>query len=330
MRTLQAWHKAVLLFARVYFLVAHPVLTFQFVSKLKYWPDPGVPQRYHEKLLWRKIVDHNPIFPNLSDKLAAKQIAQARCHELPVAQVLWAGADPQFLPAKLVTGDVVVKANHCSGAYVFVADGKPAYPDIVKWAARWMAISYDRDFGEWGYRDVPRRIFIEEMLVLGGRDLPTDIKVHAFDGGIGHVWATDKLGGRSRTYDQNGLPLTVRDSAYPSEQQALPDTPATRVLIRQALDLAPRLLGGLDYARVDFMVAGARLYFGEYTLYPDAGYDVWFDPALVQRAQSLWDLRSSDFLRKPRRGLARLYAEALRAAIEQAELVPLRGQSFGE
>lgn len=330
LRVLQSWYRAMLFFARVYFLVAHPVLTFQFVSKLKYWPNPGVPQRYHEKLLWRKIVDHNPIFPNLSDKLAAKEIAQACCHELAVAKVLWAGADPQYLPADLVTSDVVVKASHCSGANIFVADGKPAYSEIVERAARWMAIAYDRDFGEWGYRDIPRRIFIEEMLALGDGDLPTDIKVHAFNGGIGHVWVTDRLGGRSRTYDANGLPLTVRDSVYPSEQQALPDGPGTRILIRQALDLAPRLLGGLDYARVDFMVAGARLYFGEYTLYPDAGYDRWFDPALVQRAQSLWDLRSSDFLRKPRRGLARLYAEALRAAIEQSELVSLRDQGLGE
>jgi TupA-like ATPgrasp len=322
---LQTWQKAVLFFARMYFLVAHPILTFQFVWKLKSWPNPGAPQRYHEKLLWRKIVDHNPIFPDLSDKLAAKQIAQARCHELAVAQVLWTGTDPQLLPAKLVTGDVVIKANHCSGSNIFVADGKPAYAEIVRRASRLMAISYDRNYGEWGYRDVPRRIFIEKKLALGGGDLPTDIKVHAFDRGIAHVWVTDKLGGRSRTYDADGLPLSVRDSTYPSEQQTLPDSPATRALIRQALDLARRLLGGLDYARVDFMVADARLYFGEYTLYPGAGYDHWFDPELIQRAQSLWDLRSSDFLRKPRRGLPRLYAEALRAVIEQSEVAPAHG-----
>jgi hypothetical protein len=318
---LRMWQGAVLFFARVYFLVAHPGLTCQFVRRLKYLPNPGAPQRYHEKLLWRKIVDHNPIFPKLSDKLAAKRIAQMRCHEVAVAQVLWAGTDPQFLPADLVTGDVVVKTNHSFRTNIFVADGTPAYPEIVDQMVRWMAISHDRTCGEWGYRDVSRRIFVEEMLVLGGGGLPTDIKVHAFDGGIGHVWVADILGGRSRTYDADGLPLTIRDSTYPSEQQALPDSPAIRALVRQALDLAPRLLGGLDYARVDFMVAGTRLYFGEYTLYSGGGYECW-DSRLIQRAQSLWDLRRSDFLRKSHRGLARLYAKALRAAIEQSDLVP--------
>jgi hypothetical protein len=315
--SLRTWHKAVLFFARIYFLVAYPRLTREFVRRLKFWPNAGTPKCYHEKVHWRKLVDHNPIFPNLSDKLAAKEIAQARCHELPVAQVLWTGTDPQFLPANIVTGNVVVKTNQCCGSNIFVADGNPAYAEIVNRVLHWMAISYDRKHGEWGYRDVPRRIFIEEMLVLGGEGLPTDIKVHAFDGGIGHVWVADKLGGRSRTYDADGLALAVRDSTYPSEQQALPDSPAIRALVRQALHLAPRLLGGLDYARIDFMVAGTRLYFGEYTLYPGGGYDCW-DPGLTQRAQDLWDLRNSDFLRKPHHRFAQLYAKALCAVIEQS------------
>ncbi len=95
----------------------------------------------------------------------------------------------------------------------------------------------------------------------------------------------------------------------------MPDSPASQALIRQALELAPRLLGGLDYARIDFMVAGNRLYFGEYTFYPGGGHDPGLDRALAERAEELWDLRASDFLRKRHRGLVRLYAEALRAAI---------------
>jgi TupA-like ATPgrasp len=308
--------RAVLFFARLYLLAAHPVLTFQFLRKLEFWPNPGLPQRYHEKMLWRKMVDHNPRFVDLSDKLAAKQIAQARCPELAVANVLWTGTTAQSLPANLVVRDVAVKTNHGWAMNVFVADSKPRYAEIVTKAERWMRTSHHRRHGEWGYRNVPRRIFVEEKLVLGGGDLPTDIKVHTFGCQIGHVWVADKLGGRSRTYNADGVPLAVRDYQYRTKEQALPDTPATRALVAQAIELAPRLIGGLDYARVDFMVAGARLYFGEYTLYPGAGYDRWLDSALIQRAEALWDLRRSDFLRKPHRGLARLYAEALRAAID--------------
>src|SRR5437773_2090358 len=65
--SLGTWQKTALFFARMYFLVAHPRLTRQFVRQLKFWPNAGTPKRYHEKVLWRKIVDHNPIFPNLAD-----------------------------------------------------------------------------------------------------------------------------------------------------------------------------------------------------------------------------------------------------------------------
>jgi TupA-like ATPgrasp len=219
--SLRMWQGAVLFFARVYFLVAHPGLTCQFVRRLKYLPNPGAPQRYHEKLLWRKIVDHNPIFPKLSDKLAAKRIVQMRCHEVAVAQVLWAGTDPQFLPADLVTGDVVVKTNHSFRTNIFVADGKPAYPEIVDQMVRWMAISHDRTCGEWGYRDVSRRIFVEEMLVLGGGGLPTDIKVHAFamagsamSGSPTYLAAAREPMTRTAYRSRYATPLTPRSSRH--------------------------------------------------------------------------------------------------------------------
>jgi hypothetical protein len=310
--------RIVLACARLCLLAAHPVLVSRFIRTLGYWPNPAVPRSFHEKILWRKLVDHNPNFVALTDKLAAKRIARTRCPGVAVAKVLWVGTEPRALPMSLVTRDVAVKANHSSGSNVFVNDGEPGYMKIVWRAERWMARRHHRRHGEWGYRNVPQVIFVEEKLILGGGDLPTEIKVHAFAGGIGHVWIADTPGRRSRTYSADVRPLAIRDTVNPGEEQELPDTPATRALIRQALDVAPRLLGRLDYARIDFMVAGGRLYFGEYTLYPGGGYDLWLDPALTERAEALWDLRQSHFLRKPHRGPLRLYADALRAAIDTA------------
>lgn len=310
--------RIVLCCARLHLLATHPVLVSRFIRILGYWPNPAVPQSFHEKILWRKLVDHNPIFVALTDKLAAKRIARTRCPGLAVAKVLWAGTEPRALPESLVTRDVAVKANHSSGSNVFVNNGEPEYMRIVWRAERWMARRHHRRHGEWSYRNVPQIIFVEEKLKLGGSNLPTEIKVHAFAGGIGHIWVADTPGRRSRTYSADIHPLAVRDTVNPGEEQELPDTPATRALIKQALDATPRLIGRLDYARVDFMVAGGRLYFGEYTLYPGGGYDRWLDPALTERAKTLWDLRNSHFLRTAHRGPVRLYADALRAAIDSA------------
>jgi len=315
-KSLTVIQTAILFCARLYLLATHPVLVARFIRHLGFWPDPALPRGYHEKILWRKIVDRNAIFVLLSNKLAAKRSARTRCRALASARVLWVGDDAWALPISLVRQDVAVKANHAAGTNIFVTHGQPDYARIVKKADRWMTQWHHRRHGEWGYRDVPRLLFIEEKLALGGGDLPTDIKVHAFSGGVSHIWVADKLSGRSRTYSADLTPLAVRDLKHPKDEQVLPDSPATQALIRQALDLASRLLGGLDYARIDFMVAGNRLYFGEYTFYPGGGHDRGLDQALAERAGQLWDLRASDFLRKRHRGLVRLYAEALRAAID--------------
>ena len=306
-KSLTAVQSAILFCARLYLLAAHPILISRFIRHLGFWPNPALPRRYHEKILWRKIVDRNAIFVHLSNKLAAKHSAR-RCPALAVARVLWVGNDAWSLPISLLRQDVAVKPT-------FVTGGQPEYIRIVKKADRWMTRWHHRRHGEWGYRDVPRLLFIEEKLALGGNDLPTDIKVHAFSSGTSHIWVADKLSGRSRTYSAERMPLDVRDRTYPNDEQTLPDSPATQALIKQALDLASRLLGGLDYARIDFMVAGNRLYFGEYTFYPGGGHDGGLDQALAKRAGELWDLRASDFLRQRHWGLVRLYAEALRAAI---------------
>jgi hypothetical protein len=308
--------RAVLALARLYLLAAHPVLTFDFVRKLGYWPDPAWPRRYLDRLLWRKLLDRTPRLAAVSDKLAAKRIAGALRPDVPAARVLWSGDDPDAIPAALIAGDAVVKTNHGCAHNIFVALGAPPRDEIVRRARRWLSKPYGRRTGQWAYWPVPRRVFVEERLTLGGVGLPTDIKVHTFPGGICHVWVDDKHGRRSRTYDANGLPLDCRDTAYRDDGHELPDSPALGALVRDAIDLAPGFLGDLDYVRVDFLVCGGRLYFGEYTVYPGAGFDRFYDAGLMARADALWDLRASGFLRGSHRGVVRLYAEALRAAID--------------
>ena len=124
------------------------------------------------------------------------------------------GDDAHSLPVSLLQQDVAVKANHAAGTNV-LSNGKPEYARIVKRADRWMMTKFHhRRHGEWGFRDVPRLLFIKEQLALGGDDLPTDIKVHAFSRGVSHVSIADKLSGRSRTYTADVEPLGLRDHTY--------------------------------------------------------------------------------------------------------------------
>jgi hypothetical protein len=93
----------------------HPFLVARFFWALKYLPSIALPDTYNEKILWRKIFDHNPLIGALSDKLWAKQYFQEHCTGIQTAEVLWSGERASDIPIKVLQGKVVVKTNHGSG-----------------------------------------------------------------------------------------------------------------------------------------------------------------------------------------------------------------------
>jgi hypothetical protein len=310
---LPARHRWVLMAARIVLTLRHPALVTRFAVRLGYLPNPAAPSRYNELMLWRKIVDRNPLFVTLTDKLAAKAYIRAACPELPVPETLWSGRHPEDLPADLLSGGVVVKPNHGCAMNIFVSGGRPERAEIIRKARRWLDKAYGRRNGEWAYGPIDRALFVEERLDLAGGSIATDIKVHVCSGIVSHVWAEDKLAERSHLFDGQGMPLPGRDPDYPREDQALPLGPTLLDLVRQAMALAPHIAGDLDHVRVDFLVTDKGLHAGEICIYTAAGYGTWTNPAIAEQLARLWRLEDSAYLKRRHRGVSRFYAEALRA-----------------
>ncbi|MGX7872457.1 ATP-grasp fold amidoligase family protein [Mesorhizobium sp. ORM6] len=297
--------------------------------KLGYLPNPAAPVRYHEMLLWRKILDHNPLFVTLTDKLAAKAYIRDVCPEIAMPKTLWRGRDAADIPPGLLTGAAVVKANHGCAMNIFVSNSEPDHAAIVRRARRWLRKRYGRRDGERAYWSVQPIVFVEERLALCGGTIATDIKVHICGGVISHVWVEDKLAERSLLFDREANPLPGRDPDYPREDQALPVSARLIDYVRQAISIAPGIAGDLDYIRVDFLVTDERLYAGEIVVYSAAGYGTWTNPAIAAEIERLWRLDQSAFLRRRHKGAVRLYAEALRARCRSNSNIPDQPKTKG-
>ncbi|TPN80864.1 hypothetical protein FJ987_16850 [Mesorhizobium sp. CU2] len=317
-------HRLVLTAARIALTLRHPLLIARFARRMGYLPNPAAPTRYNELMLWRKIVDRNPLFVTLTDKLAAKAHIRAACPELPIPETLWSGPDPSDIPTELLAGQVVVKVNHGCEMNIFVSDGRPDREQIVRKTKRWLKRRFGRRNGEWAYWPIVPMVLVEERLQLSGGTIATDIKVHVCAGEISHVWAEDKLAKRSHLFDGNGQPLPGRDPDYPREDQSMPVGHALLDLVRQAIALAPRIAGDLDHVRVDFLVTDKGLHAGEICIYSAAGYGTWTNPVIAGSLECLWHLENSAYLRRPHRGLGRVYAEALRARCAGARAKEIR------
>lgn len=325
---ISAPQRAVLAIARIFLTARHPLLVIRFFRRLGYLPNPAAPRRYHERMLWRKIVDRNPLFVTLSDKLAAKDYIRDVCPEVSTARTLWSGRDPDDIPPDLLNGSVVVKTNHGCDMNIFVPDGRSDREEIVRKTKRWLRRRFGTRYGEWAYWPIERKVFVEEMLPLSGGRIATEIKVQVCSGVVCHVRAEDKKALRSRLFDPQGNPLPGRDLDYPREDQALDVTPRLTEYLRKAAEIAPRIAGDLDYVRVDFLVTDECLYAGEITVYTAAGYSTWSNPAIMADIEQRWRLDQAHYLKRPHRGIARLYADALLAKCRSdAQIAARTGES---
>jgi hypothetical protein len=303
--------------ARAFLASRHPFLVWRFVKKHRYYPDLALPRRYHEKMLWRKIHDRNPLFIVLTDKILAKEWVRSKAPDLSVPETLWIGQSALDIPARLLKGRVVVKVNAGWNTNLFLSDGEPPLDVIHRKTRRLLGKHHGRRHGEWAYEHVSPKVLVEERLDLGGELLPTDIKVHVCAERVCHVWVEDRITNRSLLLNPEGGALIGRDSDYPHEDQAFPPSSRLSELVRNAVTNAIRLAAELDYIRVDFLVSENQLYVGELTVYSASGYGTWSNPAIAQNAARMWDLRKSHFLRHPQKRLTAIYADALLAKLNE-------------
>jgi hypothetical protein len=301
--------RAVLWVAAALIAVRHPVMMLRHRMKLGYWPNAGWPRGHTEKLMWRKLFDRNPLFVTVTDKVTGRAYVAGRLPELPHTRVLWAGYSAREIPDAVMAGPAIVKTSNGSGINFIVADGKPDRETIARAARHLVGPPGNRRREEWAYWPIRGQFVAEELLALGGGDLPTDLKVYVAGGRACCVWASDKPRDISLTLTADGTPLPD-----PDPKAILPWSERLAELVREAARLALPIAAEFDMMRVDFLVGPDGLLAGELTVYSDGGYERWENPDIAAGIGAAWDLRGSWFLRRPHRGLMRVYAEALIAA----------------
>lgn len=304
---------------------ANPVPVWRYHRRFRRLPNVSNPQRYSERMLWRKIVDHNPKFVVFSDKLATKGYCQRICPDLPVPRTLWSGTDADAIPEEILRGDVFVKANHGYDFNYRVRGGRVDRAALKEQADRWLRSVHGLSTGEWAYSRVEPTLFVEESIGDAEGDL-IEFNVRASDGRpiLGSVIGHNKTPAQWVVYlDLDGNPTAGATDRAGTPAPPLPDNVDVRRPYQLALRYTERLSVGVDYARFDFMWNGTDLYGGEITVYPSAGYQEITEPSIHSAIMTGWDLRTSHFLTTPHTGIRRVYADALRRRLGRDRHRPL-------
>ena len=271
-------------------------------------PNPACPRLAVDKYLWRKVFDRNPDVTAMSDKLAAKQIAQDICKELLVPRTMWVGERFQDIPDELLAGDALLKANHGSGFHHIIRNGTYDPKFLARETRRWMSRDFSRYSGEWNYTGVRRKLFVEEFLKdTTGTPVSAEAKVYVFGNRAPFaVYFHDRLTDHPAIslYDNSG-------KAYPvgSEINMECNLEPMRKEHRKVFALAEKLAGGMDHVRVDFYIMDENVYFSEFTFHPLAGRFSCNMLNAFPDADAMWNLRKSWFLCHPQPGWRGVYAK---------------------
>jgi TupA-like ATPgrasp len=244
------------------------------------------PRTLNEKILRRKVFDRRPLFTTLADKYAVRQFVADRVGSAVLPRLYCVTTDPETIAFDSLPRKFVVKPTHASGWVRVVHDEDTIdRQELIQTCKRWLGSSYYEFLHERGYKDVPRRIMIEEFIDDGSGESPTDYKFFTFRGKVHLIQIdTSRFSGHRRSlYDlewrDTGTRVTYDRIAAPLPRPANLDL---------MLQTAAALGRDLDFVRVDLYDVGRQIYFGEMTATPGCGASR-FEPELMDyKLGTLW------------------------------------------
>jgi hypothetical protein len=267
---------------------------FRFFKKL---PDLKNPKTLSEKIQWRKLQQHDPRLTMFCDKITAKAEVAKLVGAEHVIENLWIGSRPEEIPWDELEPPYVIKTNHTSGCNLFVRRGDAIDREgITRELNKQLGFDHSRRWREWAYRDIKRGILIERLLECTDGLVPVDVRFFVYHGKARYVYVQQgrfQKGGLTIDYfDMDWNPLELCDvglTRSPYEVERPPN-------LDQAVAIVEKIAAPFDFVRMDMYLEGGKVYFGEATFYPAAGFsrleppewDLWFgEPWRIERGQEV-------------------------------------------
>lgn len=228
------------------------------------------PKYFSEKMQWLKIYDYKPEYTVMADKVAVRKFVSERLGEDCLIKQLGVYNSADEIPYDTLPSRFVLKCSHDSASTIIVKDKEKL--DINKTNAflnKRLKLKFYLEGRENVYKGVKPRIVCEEFLG-DTNDVPEDYKVFCFNGNPEFITVdVGRFKKHAQFYYDTNWNLFQMDSEYVPEPGQSVEKP---LLLGKLLESAKLLSQGMRFVRVDFYIVNNKLYFGELTFYPAAGY----------------------------------------------------------
>lgn len=280
-------------------------MTGHYIEKKRFFKNRGYkldlknPVSFSEKVVWKKLYDRNPLLTLTADKYSVRSYVKRVLGENEgnkiLIPLLFVSENPENIPFDKLPAKYIIKTNHSSG-WNIVVNGVDVNPEsIILLCRKWLKQCYGLNKNEWAYKNIKRKLLIEELLLDENGDIPKDYKFFVFHGVCTKIMVfsnRNSTQGKSVvTYDCNWNKLQASASHHHIHDIEKPKT------LNKMINVAEKLGKDFDFVRVDLYTVKERVFFGELTHYPMSGNNL---PATQEKdidSGKHWNLERNNFWR---------------------------------
>lgn len=241
------------------------------------------PSFFSEKIFLRMMAPL-PIYSILADRVQVRNyIKSVGCEEYLVPLVSVFDRVPSKEDLIHSSRSFVLKKNNSCGDVICVSGNSAVdYKDIIATCECWLSRDYSDVAREKHYSPIKPKIIMEKFL---GENI-ADYKMHIFQdcsGKYAYLFQVIHKGLNGKDaheiLDQDWATSKYRKYKKLNVQHPTAEKPA---LLESMKEVGRKILGKLDYLRIDFFIVGCRLYVGEVTVTPMGGGQL-FEPISYDR-----------------------------------------------
>lgn len=245
-------------------------------------PNFATPKTYSEKLRGLYLTHPNPLLSLAADKVEMRRYCMLRDSPIMPPRLLAVHDDPMDLALDDLPEAAMIKISDGCKANILHAPGMPLRPAAYRlFLRRFWHIDHWRRHAELHYRDIPRRILVEEAILPIGELQETGIHC-----AFGEPYLARTLPNYQFTPLGNGPAALATDKG----KTPVPLSVSCPEPLREAMmETARRLSAPFPHCRVDFMYIGERCYLSELTISPSGFFKPHQTPGLEELRGDLYD-----------------------------------------
>lgn len=232
------------------------------------------PRAFTEKIQWLKLNWRYDILTKCADKYEVRKFVEERIGPGLLKELYGVYKKPEEIDFNRLPDAFVLKVNHGCKQNIFCKNKSDLdWNSTTRLLRKYLRANLFPKSREWAYKKITPRIICEEHLTKDGETL-YEYGFYCYDG-VPRLVEINEYSPGSKRVNMFDIDLHLTENEYMDPPLSLPATKDPQY--EKMLEDAAVLSKGFPFVRVDLIFVNHRIYFGEMTFYPLAGFG-WIAP----------------------------------------------------